>query len=515
MKVWHLLSFVAARSSSNRDAPLLQDVSRVRGGHNVDPPEVHVPPVWAPGPKRALILMDRFAEYHGMYLQHMALEIYGVAVVNVVSSYIRGYFMQKLVDERPPSPLPSTKDDVKDWIDSIGVDRLEAIVCESDAGLAEAELFGVQLKVAKHNGVNEGRRNKFLMNEAVQRAGLKVVNQRLCKTLQEAQDFAAGLKISDVKTSLGDTEKSKDDETIVGLLGKGRNTEHFESPLCVVKPMRGSASDSVFLCQTMKDVQTAFHDIYDSSILGSMTDRHDAVLVQEVAIGAEYALDIVSKNGEHKVAALWRYDKRPANGRSFIYHATELVDTHTPDADAICEYAKDALDALDIKWGMTHTEIIMTRDGCRLVEVNCRQHNMNFAPITMACIGYNALDMLLAAFLGDGPCATDKEGMCLEWSLLPDRPVLRAFGAMVHFVNHAQGTLIGVNEDALREIQRMESVWDLQVYNPFLDLGREITPTLDIRSDAGWAQLINDDEEAFVRDYNRIVELMPTLFYVQ
>lgn len=514
MKVWHLLSFVAARSSSPRDAPLLQDISSMRGGHTVDPPEIHVPPIWAPGPKRAVILMDRFAEYHGMYLQHMALEVYGVAVVHVVSSYIRGYFVQEL-GERPPPPLPSTKDEIKDWIDAIGVDRLEAVICESDAGLAEAELFGVHLKVAKHNGINEGRRNKYLMNEAMKRAGLKVVKQRLCKTLQEAQDFAAGLQVSDVELSLDDAAAHKEGETIVGLLGEGRSSDHVGSPLCVVKPMRGAASDSVFLCQTQNDVQHAFHDIYDTSILGSMTDRHDAVLVQEVAIGTEYALDIISKNGEHKIAAVWRYDKRPANGRSFVYHATELVDTHTPDAEAICEYAKEALDALQIKWGMTHTEVIMTRDGCRLVEVNCRQHNMNFVSISMACIGYNALDMLLAAYLGDGPCAPDKEGMCLEWSLLPDKPVLRAFGAMVHFVNHARGTLIGVNEDALREIQGMESVWDLQVYNSFLEIGREITPTLDIRSDAGWAQLINDDEEAFIRDYNRIVELMPTLFFVQ
>jgi hypothetical protein len=514
MKVWHLLSFVAARSSSHRDELLLGGVSSVRGGHNIEPPEVHVPPIWASGPKRAVILMDRFAEYHGMYLQHMALEVYGVAVVHVVSSYIRGYFLQEL-GERPPPPLPSTNDEIKDWIDAIGVDRLEALICESDAGLAEAELFAAKLKVAKHNGINEGRRNKYVMNEAIERAGLKVVKQRLCKTVQEAQDFAVTMNVSGKEASLDGAEESKEAERIVGLLGEGRNADHFENPLCIVKPMRGAASDSVFLCHTLNDVQQAFDDIYDSSVLGSMTDRHDAVLVQEFAIGTEYALDIISRNGEHKVAAVWRYDKRPANGRAFVYHATELVDTHTPDADAICEYAKEALDALDIKWGMTHTEIIMTRDGCRMVEVNCRQHNMNFAPITMACIGYNALDMLLAAYLGDGSCAPDKDGMCLEWSLLPEKPVLRAFGAMVHFVNHSRGTLIGVNEDALREIQAMASVWDLQVYNQFLELGREITPTLDIRSDAGWAQLINDDEEAFVRDYNRIVELMPTLFFVR
>ena len=61
----------------------------------------------------------------------------------------------------------------------------------------------------------------------------------------------------------------------------------------------------------------------------------------------------------------------------------------------------------------------------------------------------------------------------------------------------------------------MESVCDLQVYNSFLEIGRKIMPTVDIRSDAGWAHMMNDDREAFIRDYNRIVELMPQLFFVQ
>jgi hypothetical protein len=40
------------------------------------------------------------------------------------------------------------------------------------------------------------------------------------------------------------------------------------------------------------------------------------------------------------------------------------------------------------------------------------------------------------------------------------------------------------------------------------------SPTIDIRTDAGWVQIVNDDKEAFQRDYERIVELMPELFIV-
>ena len=65
------------------------------------------------------------------------------------------------------------------------------------------------------------------------------------------------------------------------------------------------------------------------------------------------------------------------------------------------------------------------------------------------------------------------------------------------------------------EIQKMESVIDLEVYSPFLEIGNEICPTVDIRTDCGWVQLLNSDPEAFTRDYDRIIELMKSLFEVE
>ena len=48
-------------------------------------------------------------------------------------------------------------------------------------------------------------------------------------------------------------------------------------------------------------------------------------LIQEFAKRAGYAVDKVSKNGEHKVAVLWRYDRRPCNNAPFVYFTTEII----------------------------------------------------------------------------------------------------------------------------------------------------------------------------------------------
>jgi hypothetical protein len=71
---------------------------------------------------------------------------------------------------------------------------------------------------------------------------------------------------------------------------------------------------------------------------------------------------------------------------------------------------------------------------------------------------------------------------------------------------------MSINEDALNEIQQMESVLAMEIYPSFLEVRSPIIPTIDIRTDAGWVQIENDDKEALQQDYERIVELMPKLF---
>jgi hypothetical protein len=262
------------------------------------------------------------------------------------------------------------------------------------------------------------------------------------------------------------------------------------------------ASESVYLCENAKQVKEACRQILASPVFGEQ-GKHDTVLVQEFLVGQEYAIDVVSRNGQHKVAAVWRYDKRPANGASFCYFQTELVDCDMDDnVQAVCDYAIASLQALGVKWGLSHNEMIVTDQGPTLVEVNCRQHNMDFVPLTMTCIGYNALDMTLEAFLGSDD----------DWDKFPDLPFLRAHGCMVHLVNTQRGILQDVRY--LQELHDLPSVMNWQVYENFATQGEVIEPTIDIRTDAGWVQLASEDPQEMQRDYEQILAWMPTMFQV-
>jgi len=434
-------------------------------------------------PVCALIVMDGFCSYHSGYLVQRAQEIPGVAIVHVLSDYLRTFLEMTETDPEElhkiqARRLPATPQDVQEWKKVLGEDtKLVAVYCESDSGLADAERLRQLLSVEARDDPDccEARRNKYLMLETVgAAAGLRVAKQKLCKTVQEAREFAQELLLANDKKS--------------------------ERVIC--KPFRGVASESVHLCSNLDEVESACQNIIATNVFGEAT-KHDTVLVQEFLSGIEYAVDVVSRDGEHKVAAVWRYDKRPANGAAFCYFKTELVDAEMDEnVEAVCSYVKASLDALGIKYGLSHSEAIVMDDGRgpMLVEVNCRQHNMDFCPLTMACIGYNALDLTLIAFLGGDE----------DWEQFPDLPTLRAHGSMVHLVNYAKGRLKQYHH--LQEMSDLPSVFDCEVYEKFLSPGEVIEPTIDIRSDAGWAQLINPDPEALEKDYEQIVSWMPTMF---
>ena len=483
-------------------------------------PVAELPEQWHSGrPKQGLILMDAFCPYFGLYMANRAKKVYGVAVIVMLSEYMKGYFAHEQPEDWRqylPMAIPI---DIKAWKGRLPCEEIIAVHVESDSGLKDGEQLALALNATCQNGINDARRDKFLMNQVMGSHGLPVARQKLCRTLNETLEFATELFNACTEEVLTLNRNENNDKMDTGLLGRGTNIpEQNNLQWCIVKPTRGVASENVHLCNDLESVQKAFEEIQGSSVFGAW-EYHQSVLVQEFLAGTEYAVDIVSKNGEHKVAALWRYDKRPANGAPFCYYATELIDATQSQVGArICDYAKKSLDALNVKWGLSHTEIIMTANGPKLVEVNCRQHNMDFAPLTMACIGYNAFDMLLAAYLGGHPDHTyppGTENERLDWDSLPDIPSLRAYGAMVHLVNSVEGVLSQVNMQHLNEIHNMESVLELEVYEEFLASGSYIRPTTDIRTDCGWAQLVNDDAEVFVRDYNRIVDLMPQLFEVE
>ena len=100
-----------------------------------------------------------------------------------------------------------------------------------------------------------------------------------------------------------------------------------------------------------------------------------SVLLQEYLAGDEYVVDTVSRDGVHKCVALWKYDKRVYNGAPVVYYGMQLLAIDSePRLAEMVGYTASVLDALGIRYGCCHTEIMLVERGPVLVEVNCRIH---------------------------------------------------------------------------------------------------------------------------------------------
>ena len=641
---------------------------------------------------KGLILIDDFSPFHGQHIAQLTQTTYQYPTISVLSPYMTKYlYVAKGYTDHLPCRMPNIRnpEEIKEWIKAVPFD-IVGIYCESDCGLKDSEMLAEVLglvKIGRANYVNvnyledhsasssesesgnggEARRDKYLMNERCRSMGMDVVQQRLCKTLEEAMDFARNV--------LAVTDDDDDDYHEVNKEYEARNTNEndnnnenalhntgllgLSSPIntlnkyCIIKPPRGVASDDVHQCRTLSSIPSAFQSVQSSAVHGSIipNERNINVLVQEYLVGKEYVIDIVSRNGCHKVAALWRYDKRRLNDANFVYCATELVDGDDDDTNKgddynddddngnnedenengvgriVCEYAMDALDALGVRWGLSHIEVIISPSSGddndddydhdkydhndddmftyqdivvnennninnddfkhrrhqeiqikkrlmirrkqrkqkqirkkigvrpRLVEVNCRQHNTNFAPLTNAVLGYNSLDLLVDAYLGEEDDETmenvkkeesdddhevDDDKMIfpppLKWNDVPKLPTTKCHAAIVHLVCHVEGQLQSTNIKALQEMQALESVVDMEIFPGFLMIDEEeddvgdgddseneacderevkmISKTVNIRTDAGWVHMMNDDAEMFKRDYERVLELMKNMFQI-
>jgi hypothetical protein len=253
-------------------------------------------------PNHGLLFIDKFCHYHGGYLAAKARDVYGVAIINLLSTYVSGYMTMSANQAGSHEALDHLKlkipspDQLTSWKDKLPFEVIAAI-CESDSGLEEVELLSEALNVRHHNGFNPARRNKFLMNEVLSEKGLRTVKQRMCGTLAEALDFATELGVSAEgepfkigehgAIATPDTFDSDVTGNVNANVNAGKLGSASNAPLnvpgsgkyCVIKPTRGVASDDVCFCSNLNDVKNAFERVHGTSVFGSTQgEKHNSVV---------------------------------------------------------------------------------------------------------------------------------------------------------------------------------------------------------------------------------------------
>ena len=222
--------------------------------------------------------------------------------------------------------------------------------------------------------------------------------------------------------------------------------------------------------------------------MNGLGEVNDGALVQEFLDGTEYVIDSVSRDGHHKVTAIWEYDKRPANGANFVYFGMRLLAGDGEVAAALVAYGASVLDALGIRNGPGHMEVKMTRSGPCLVEVGSRCHGGegSWVPVADEVVGYNQVGATLACY----------EESAAAFEALPAGPAaLRGAGCEVFLVSRQSGVVRGLpGRDAIARLASFRGQeWQLRA-------GGFAGRTVDCFTRPGAVQLAHADPAQLAAD---------------
>ncbi|MEH1016997.1 ATP-grasp domain-containing protein [Micromonospora sp. CPCC 206060] len=214
---------------------------------------------------------------------------------------------------------------------------------------------------------------------------------------------------------------------------------------CVVKPMTESASTGVRLCHTVEDV-VAHHAVIAAEPYDARGQRRPpGALIEEYTLGYEVSVETVTLDGV--ITVLGVTDKLLGPHPYFA----EVGDTFPsllpePVVTALADTATAALRAIGHDFGAAHTEVKMTADGPRVIEVNARLGGAEIATQVEAALGVPVLREVVRMHLGEKPQLT---------------PTRRRGAAARYLMPPAAGRVTAVHGLALA--RRVPGVTDVEV----------------------------------------------------
>jgi biotin carboxylase len=212
------------------------------------------------------------------------------------------------------------------------------------------------------------------------------------------------------------------------------------------------------------------------------------VLVQEYLKGDEYIVDTVSCRGKHYVCAIFKYTKEIVDCHP-IYIGQTLLPAQGEMQNVLSHYAFKVLDVLDVKYGPSHIEIILTDKGPCLVELNARLDGSLCPVLIHECTGYGQVQLSVDSFID--------EDNFFRHTQTPYQRVKS--GWFLYLVSNKKGKIRSIRY--LDNIKKLPSFVQLCLN---VAEGGLLKKTVDLDSSPGHIKMAHTDAEVLKRDYGTI-----------
>jgi biotin carboxylase len=265
----------------------------------------------------------------------------------------------------------------------------------------------------------------------------------------------------------------------------------------VVKPVRSAGADNVVACSSPEQVRAVHEKIMTSTDRHGMTNT--VVLAQEFLEGDEHFVNTVSRDGRHHTVEIWRYHKRRLPDGNIIYDYDEPLSPDDPDAKKVEFYTHQVLDALEIRNGAGHSEVMLTARGPVLVECAARLGGGQVLEINTRCLGTNQVELLALSV------AKPDEFNRLPTTVYQLLQRLRN----VSLINPRDNGVVPSNE-AMAAIRALPSYALTVMMYPE---GHPLPRTIDVVTQPGYVYLISDDPAEILADYQKLRQVEHDYLY--
>lgn len=258
-----------------------------------------------------------------------------------------------------------TSDDLAEYEELLRRFQPAAVVAGSEIGVAMTDKLADRLGLPGNAPAGSRmRRDKYLMAAALKAAGVPALKSALCHSVNECLQYA----------------------------------KEINSWPLVVKPLAGAGSQGVHFCHDMAELAEKCREVFqENNFFGA---KNAAILLQEFAVGTEYIVNTVSLHGRHTLTDMWRYRKISIGSEGNAYDYALLVTEPDEREQELLTYARQALTALGFCYGPSHTEIMLTENGPRLIETGARPMGAVHDIATLQeALGHRIVDVALDTYV--------------------------------------------------------------------------------------------------------------------
>jgi biotin carboxylase len=321
--------------------------------------------------------------------------------------------------------------------------------CESGVELASelSERLGTATNGIK---MSEARRSKYLMHETLRKANVPSVTH--------------------IKTS-----------SIDDLLSWAKSIGQFP---VVLKPEKSSGGDCISFCNSEDEIRIGFSKIVDyQNIYGEI---NEFVLAQSYLSGPEYIVNTVSVDGIHYIAEIWLSNRKCLGVDGTIPVMQELLPPNGEIQQEVSKYIIEVLDALEVKHGAAHCEIVYTENGPILLEVGNRAHGLITPTSVSTATGTNHVELTIDAYI--------------------DPEVIKALSKVPYTKNlNMYHVFLSSNKDGILKstpgLKKIEMLASCAYISISCTVGDYVSKSIDTCSTCGIVDLIHEDKKVLDRDY--------------